>query len=65
MADFFAQGSIKDVYVSIDAQGYVTWVERADVQAFAQLALAYAKEHQIPNNGTGEPLILTWRWDII
>lgn len=53
-ADFFAQGSIKDVYVSIDAQGYVTWVERADVQAFAQLALAYAKEHQIPNNGTGE-----------
>ena len=53
-ADFFAQGSIKDVYVSIDAQGYVTWVERADVQAFAQLALAYAKEHQIPNNGTGK-----------
>lgn len=53
-ADFFAQGSIKDVYVNIDTQGYVTWVERADVQAFAQLALAYAKEHRIPNNGTGE-----------
>lgn len=34
-------------YVSIDAQGYVTWVEDADAAAFAKAAIAYAKEASI------------------
>ena len=34
-------------YVSIDAQGYVTWVEKADAAAFAKAALAHAKEASI------------------
>lgn len=34
-------------YVSIDEQGYVTWVEDADVVAFAKAALAYAKDNKI------------------
>ena len=31
-------------YVSIDAQGYVTWVQDADAAAFAKAALAHAEE---------------------
>lgn len=34
-------------YVSIDEQGYVTWVENADVVAFAKEALAHAKANKI------------------
>lgn len=34
-------------YVSIDEQGYVTWVENADVVAFAKEALAYAEANKI------------------
>ena len=34
-------------YVSIDAQGYVTWVKDADPAAFAKAALAHAKEANI------------------
>ena len=34
-------------YVSIDAQGYVTWVKDADPAAFAKAALAYAEENKI------------------
>ena len=34
-------------YVSIDAQGYVTWVKDADAAAFAKAALAHAKEASI------------------
>ena len=34
-------------YVSIDNQGYVTWVENADVAAFAKAAIAHAKETDI------------------
>ena len=34
-------------YVSIDAQGYVTWVEGADAAAFAKAALAHAEENKI------------------
>ena len=31
-------------YVDVDAQGYVTWKENADVVAFSKAALAYAKD---------------------
>ena len=34
-------------YVSIDAQGYVTWVEGADAAEFAKAALAHAEENKI------------------
>lgn len=34
-------------YVSIDAQGYVTWVENADAAAFAKAAIAHAEEADI------------------
>lgn len=43
---FFATVEAK-TYVSINDQGYVSWVEGADAAAFAKAALAYAK-------GTGE-----------
>lgn len=39
-------------YMTIDAQGYVTWVEGADPAAFAKKAQAYAKEAEIA--GVGE-----------
>lgn len=34
-------------YVSIDDQGYVTWVKDADPAAFAKAALAHAEENKI------------------
>ena len=39
-------------YVSIDNQGYVTWVKDADVAAFAKAALAHAKEVSIAPDAT-------------
>lgn len=39
-------------YVSIDKQGYVTWVEGADAAAFAKAALAHAKEASIDHDAT-------------
>ena len=34
-------------YVTIDAQGYVTWVQNADAAAFAKAALAHAESNNI------------------
>lgn len=39
-------------YVTIDAQGYVTWVEGADAAAFAKAAQAYAKTAPIAADAT-------------
>lgn len=39
-------------YVSIDAQGYVTWVEGADAAAFAKAALAHATATGIKPDAT-------------
>ena len=39
-------------YVSIDAQGYVTWVKDADAAAFAKAAIAHAKEASIQPDKT-------------
>lgn len=44
---FINQETIKDVYVNVDAQGYVTWKEGAKAADFAKLAQAYAKEKKI------------------
>ena len=39
-------------YVSIDAQGYVTWVKDADVAAFAKAAIAHAEDASIQPDDT-------------
>lgn len=39
-------------YVSVDAQGYVTWVQDADPAAFAKAALAYASTNGIQPDKT-------------
>lgn len=46
-AGFINSDAIKGVYVNVDAQGYVTWVDKADAAAFAKLAQAYAKANNI------------------
>ena len=39
-------------YVDIDGQGYVTWVDGADVATFAKAAIAYAEANNITAAGT-------------
>lgn len=39
-------------YVSVDAQGYVTWVQNADAAAFAKAALAHAEANKITPTAT-------------
>lgn len=43
---FVESNEIKGAYLNTDAQGYVTWVEDADVKAFAAAAITYAKDSQ-------------------
>ena len=51
--DKFINGNgVKNVYVNVDAQGYVTWKTGADVATFAKLAQKYAADHKIANQGT-------------
>src|SRR5699024_1961572 len=38
-------------YLSTDSQGYVTWKEGADVEAFVKDALAHAQDSGIANDG--------------
>lgn len=40
---FVDSAEVKDKYLKIDDNGYVTWVEGADPAAFAELALEYAQ----------------------
>lgn len=40
--DFINSADIKDIYVSVNDEGYVTWKDGADAAAFAKLARAYA-----------------------
>lgn len=49
---FVNSDDIKGVYLNVDAQGYVTWVENADVKAFAEIALEYAKNNTIAPTAT-------------
>lgn len=44
-SEFINQKGIKDVYVTVDAQGYVTWNAGADAAEFAKEALKYVKEN--------------------
>lgn len=60
-ADFFKAGSegvaagAGRTYVNIDAQGYVTWKENADVAAFAKAAEAFAKSNNLSALKTNNP----------
>ena len=45
--NFITGTGIKDVYVKVDDQEYVTWVTNADPAAFAKAALAYAKTNNV------------------
>ena len=40
--EFINSSAIKDIYLKVDDQGYVTWVKDADPVAFAKLAQAEA-----------------------
>ena len=51
-ANFINNATIKGIYVNVDSQGYVTWVEGADAVAFAKAAQKYAKDNSIANQGT-------------
>ena len=49
--DFINSADIKDKYVSVNDEGYVTWKDGADAAAFAKLAQAYAAEKNLANQG--------------
>ena len=49
--DFIKSADIKDKYVSVNDEGYVTWKDGADAAAFAKLARAYAAEKNLANQG--------------
>ena len=49
---FINSDDIKDIYVSVDGQGYVTWNTGADEVAFAKAAQKYAKDNSIGNQGS-------------
>lgn len=59
-ADFIDQGAIKGVYVSVDDQGYVTWIENADVEAFAAAAILWAEgKEAVPEVKDDEGNVIT------
>lgn len=39
--------SVKGTYLNVDKEGYVSWVPRADKEAFAKAAMKYAKDNTI------------------
>ncbi len=51
----FINGTAKESgYFNVDDQGYVSWVDGADVAAFAKLAKKYAADNNIANQGSEE-----------
>ena len=51
--DFVTGADIKDVYVEIDNEGYVTWKDGADVEAFAKAAILWAEGAEAVLNEDG------------
>lgn len=49
---FIESDTVKGVYVNVDTQGYVTWVEGADVAEFAKLAQAEAAKKDADASAT-------------
>ena len=60
---FINGADIKEIYVKVDDQGYVTWVEGADAAAFAKLAQAYAAKNTFGNQGSKEAKATTVTFD--
>lgn len=51
---FINSTGIKGIYVEVDTQGYVTWIDGASAEEFATKALAYAKANNIDATATKE-----------
>ena len=51
-SNFINSNAIKGVYVNVDTQGYVTWVDGASAADFAKAAQKYAKDNSIANQGS-------------
>lgn len=51
-SNFINSAAIKGVYVNVDDQGYVTWVENASPADFAKAAQKYAKDNGVANQGS-------------
>ena len=50
--NFIMSSDIKDIYVKVDTQGYVTWKDGADEADFAKAAQKYAKDNSITCQGS-------------
>ena len=63
--EFVERQGIKDTYLVTNNQGYVTWVENADVAAFAKQAQQYAAAHaeKVGNQGTQEAKSTTVKFE--
>lgn len=62
-AAFINSADIKDVYVKVNEQGYVTWIKDADVAEFAKLAQDYAAKNGIANEGSQEAASATVKFE--
>lgn len=51
-SNFINSDAIKGVYVNVDDQGYVTWVNNASAADFAKAAQKYAADNKLDNQGT-------------
>jgi len=49
---FINSAAVKDVYVKVDEQGYVTWIGGKDAAAFAKAALVYASTNDVTDQGS-------------
>ena len=50
--EFINSAEIKGIYVDVDDQGYVTWIEGASAADFARIAREYAKDNSIADQGS-------------
>ena len=52
--EFINSDVVKNIYVEVDDQGYVTWINNQNVVEFSKLALKYAKDNQIAATSSKE-----------
>lgn len=62
-SSFIDSNAIKDVYVKVDDQGYVAWIETASAADFAKAAQKYAKDNSIGNQGATQATDSTVTFD--
>lgn len=60
---FVNSADIKDIYLKVDDQGYVTWVENADAAAFAKLAQNYATTNKITAEASKQAVETTVKFE--